>query len=55
MREWNVIVGNVVEEVDILLWKEETGGDRVNGRITPTFIEETAIFIQRFKKVDISL
>lgn len=55
MRKWNVIVSDIVEKVDVVLWKQERCGDRVNGSITPTFVKETTILIQGLEKVEVSL
>jgi len=41
--EWDVVVRNVVEKVDFIFGKEQSGGDRVDWRISPAFIKETAI------------
>ena len=51
--EGNVVVCDVVEEVDLLLLEHKTCGDRVNGSITPTLIEETAVLVKLFKVIDV--
>lgn len=53
--EGNVVVSNIVEEVNLLLFQHQTGGNRVDRCITPTLVEETAILIKGFKVVDVSL
>ena len=53
--ERNMVVGNVVEEVNLLLLQHQTGGDRVDRSITPTLVKETAILIKRLKVVDVGL
>jgi hypothetical protein len=55
MGEWYVIVRNIIEEVDFFLLQEKTCGDGVNWRITPTFIEESAILVEGVKEIQISL
>jgi len=55
MCEWNMIVCNVVEEVDVSLVEHETGGNRVHGCITPSLVEETAVLVEALKKVKICL
>lgn len=55
VSEGDMVICNVVEEMDFFLLQEQTGCDRMNWRISPPFIEETAILIERLKKVDIRL
>ena len=55
MREWNVIVGNVVEEMDLRLIQQQTGGNRVHGRIPPSLVEESAILVERVEIVNIGI
>jgi len=51
--EWNVVVGNIVEEMDFVLVKEEAGSDRMYWSITPTLVEESTILVERLEKVEI--
>jgi hypothetical protein len=51
--EGNVVVGNVVEEVDFLLLECETGCDGVDGSVTPTLVEETAILVEGLEVVEV--
>lgn len=53
VRERNVVVGNVVEEMDLLLGQQDPGGDRVDGGVAPALVEETAILVQRAEVIDI--
>lgn len=53
MCEWDVVVCDVVEEVDFGLIEEETCGDGVDWRIAPSFVEETAVFVESFEEVDV--
>lgn len=46
MCERDMVVSNVVEKMDFTFVKKETGSNRVNWRIAPPFIEETAIFVK---------
>jgi len=48
-----VVVGNVVKEVDFLLLECETGCDGVDGSVTPTLVEETAVLVKSFKVVNV--
>ena len=51
--EGNVIVRNVVKEVNLLLLEHESGGDGMNGRITPALVEETASMVQGGEVIDV--
>jgi hypothetical protein len=51
--ERNVVVGNVVEEMDLIFVQEETGSNRMYWCITPTFIEKSTILVKRFKVVEV--
>jgi hypothetical protein len=51
--EWNVVVGNIVEEMDFVLVKEKTGSDRMYRSITPTLVEESTILVERLEKVEV--
>lgn len=55
VSERNVVVGNVVEEVDLLLVKQDTSGDGVDRSISPAFVEETSVLVKRLEEVDVSL
>lgn len=54
MREWYVIVRNIVEEVDFFLVQKDSSSNGMDRSIAPTFIEESSILVKRFKVVDIS-
>lgn len=55
VSERNVVVGNVVKEVNLILGQHKTGGDRVNRCITPSLVEETTILVKRLEVVDVLL
>lgn len=55
VSERNVVVGNVVEEMDLLLVKQDTSGDRVDRSISPAFVEETSVLVKRLEEIDVSL
>lgn len=55
MREWYVVVCNVVEEVDFFLFEEKPSTNRMDGRISPTFVEETTVFIEAVEVVGVGL
>ena len=54
MREWNVIVSDIVEEMNFGLVEHEASRDRVDRSISPSLVEETAVLIERFEEVDVS-
>jgi hypothetical protein len=51
----HVVVGNVVEKVNLFLLQQKTGGNRVHRSITPSLVEETAILVQRLEVVNVGL
>ena len=51
MREWYMVIGNIVEEVDFLLLEGQTGGDRMDWSVSPAFVKETTVLIQLFKVI----
>jgi hypothetical protein len=55
VREWYVIVRNIIEEVDFLLLQEKTCGNGVNWSITPTFIEESSVLVEGLKEIQVCL
>lgn len=46
-------VGNVVEELDLVLVEQQTGRNGVHRGITPALIKETAITVKGLKKVNV--
>lgn len=55
MGEWDVVVSDVVEEVDLFLLQEETGGDRMDRGVAPSFVEEAAVFVEVGKEINVCL
>jgi adenylosuccinate lyase len=55
VREWYVIICNVVEKVEFILVKHQGGCNAVHWGVTPPFIEETAGMIKMVKVVLILL
>lgn len=53
MREWHMVVGDVIEEVDFLLLEQECGGDGVHGSISPAFVKESTIFVKSIEVIQI--
>jgi len=55
VSEGNMVISDVVKEVDLVFGQQETGGDRVDGSVTPSFVEETAVLVKGFEVVDVRL
>lgn len=53
MREWYMVVGDIIEEVDFLLPEEECGSDGVHWSISPSFVKESAIFVKSIEVIQI--
>jgi hypothetical protein len=43
--EGHVVVGDLVEEVDLVAREQEACGDGVNGGVAPALVEEAAFFV----------
>lgn len=55
MREWDMIVRDVVEKVNLLFLQHEPSSDRVDRSIAPALVEEAAILVKAVEKVDVLL
>ena len=55
VSKWHVVVGNLVPEVDLLLLQHDRSSNGVDWCITPPFIEETTIMVQRGEEVNVFL
>lgn len=55
MCERDVVVGDLVEEVDLFLLEQEGRGDRVDRRVAPALIKETAVSVERVEVVEVLL
>jgi hypothetical protein len=53
MGKWNVIVGDVLEEVDFIFVQEKTGSNRMYWSVAPTLVEESTILVKRFEIVGV--
>ena len=53
MGEWYMVIGDIVEEVDFLLLKGQSGGDGMDWSISPALVKETTVSIQLFKVIDV--
>jgi hypothetical protein len=55
VSEGDVVIGNVIEEVDLIFRKEKRGSNGVDRSITPAFVKESSVLIKRFEIVSICL
>jgi hypothetical protein len=55
VSERNVVVGDVLKEVNLLLLKEKTSSNRVDRSITPSLVEETAVLVKRLEEIEVRL
>ena len=55
MRERNVVVGDFIPEVDLILGKQNTSGNGVHRCISPSFVEETALAVKGVEIVKVLL
>lgn len=55
MRERDMVIGNVVEEVNLVFLEEQTSGDRVYRSITPSLVEEAAILVELVEVIRVGL
>ena len=49
----DVIVGDIVEEMNLALVKKKSGRDRMDGSVPPSFVEEAPFMIQMFEEVHV--
>lgn len=55
MREWDMVIGNIVPEVNFFFLQHQRSGDGVNRCIAPSLIEETTILVQRREIVNVGI
>lgn len=55
VSERNVVVGDILEEVNLLLLKEKTSCNRVDRSIAPSLVEETTVLVKRLEEIEIRL
>lgn len=53
--EWDVVVGDFIEEVDFFLLQKKTRSNRMHRGVTPSLVEEPTIFVERVEVVDICI
>lgn len=50
-----MVIADLIEELDLLLLEQQSGGDGVDGSIAPSFVEETALPVHVVEVVQVSL
>lgn len=55
MCERDMVVGDVVEKVDLFLLEEKTRGDRMHRGISPSFVKEPTVFVKSIEVVGVGL
>jgi len=55
VREWDVVIGDVIEEMEFFLFEQEGGGDGVHRGVAPSFVEEAAVVVERVEVVEVGL
>lgn len=55
MCKRNVIIGNVVEEVNLILFQHQASSDRMHRSVAPALIKESAVLIKGVEIVEVSL
>ena len=55
VREGDVVVCNVIEEVDFFLFEQQAGCDGMDGGVAPALVEEAAVLVERFEEIEVCL
>lgn len=55
MCEWNMVIGDFVEEMDLVLSQHQSSGNGMHWRIAPSLIKEATVTIKGIKIVKISI
>lgn len=55
VREGDMVVGDVVEEVDLLLLEHQGRRNGVHGSIAPAFVEKATVLIKALEVVNVGL
>jgi hypothetical protein len=50
-----VPIPNIIEEMDLVLIRKESGTDRVHGRISPTLVVEPALLVEEVEELGVGL
>ena len=55
MSERYVVIGNVVEEMNLFLFQHQSGGNGMHWSVAPSFVEKATVVIERIKVVNVGL
>ena len=55
MGEWNMVVGNIIEEMDLVFWKEKRCCNGVDWSITPSLVKEAPITIEAMEVIHVGI
>jgi hypothetical protein len=53
MLEGFMFIPNIIKEMNLALIREQSGSNRMNGRISPSLVVETAFRIEVFEKLHV--
>lgn len=55
MSEWNVVVRNLVEEMDLVLSQQQSCGDGMHRCVAPSLVEEATFMVQGVKIIEVGV
>jgi hypothetical protein len=55
MGEWHVIVGDIIEEMDLVFLEHQSSCDRVYWCVAPSFVEKATGVVERVEVIDVCL
>jgi hypothetical protein len=55
MREWDMVVSDIVEKMNLFFLQQNASRDRMNWCITPAFVEESTILVKCIEEIRVSL
>lgn len=55
MREGDMIVAKVVEEMNLIPWQEKCSSNGVYRSVAPTFVEKATLLVEESEVVDVGL
>ena len=55
MRERDMVVRNIIEEVNLVFLEKQTSSNRVDWSIAPSFVEESAVLVELIEIIGIGL
>ena len=55
MRERDMVVRNIIEEVNLVFLEKQTSSNRVDWSIAPSFVEKSAVLVELIEVIGIGL